>query len=247
VQGVGGLGRYMEERVDLEEAMNEMIEKKIMTVKEVGDALGVSTEDLLDVLCDKNIVHGKLDELSELSVRDLITAYHTEYRCANESFATLYANNKKLKECINFLKEKMGHLDEIIKNQEALINIAEIYTRINTRKSDENYGFTGFKQKDYDKNSGFVYIAKQKNETDIYKIGVTKNITQREKAFSVGNAFIEIVATKRTSYPYRLEHLLHNIFKNSNISGEWFKLSEDDLIFLIKELEFNKLIEQGEQ
>ncbi|GHU49471.1 hypothetical protein FACS1894200_08140 [Spirochaetia bacterium] len=79
----------------------------------------------------------------------------------------------------------------------------------------------------------FVYIAKQLNESGIYKIGVSKDITQREKTFKCGNLFVQIVATLETPNPYNIENNLHKYYSHSQIGGEWFYLSEDDIQFLV--------------
>ena len=86
---------------------------------------------------------------------------------------------------------------------------------------------------------GFVYIAKQINESDIYKIGCTKDITKRLKTFKVGNAFVEMVASKKTSERYKNESFLHKYFASKRVNGEWFKLDTDDLKLFSDIFDFN--------
>ena len=97
-----------------------------------------------------------------------------------------------------------------------------------------------------EKKEGFVYIAKQLNETDVYKIGVTNNIQKRGKTFRTGNAFVEMIASKKTSDYLFLEKRLHETYKNQRFSGEWFKLNKDDLTSIISSWGFNLCLDSKE-
>jgi hypothetical protein len=90
---------------------------------------------------------------------------------------------------------------------------------------------------------GFVYVASQTNEKGVYKIGVTESITDREKRLSTGNAFIRFIATIKSENAYALENSLHKYFSGKRIKGEWFRLSADDLEFLINVCGFNYFVE----
>jgi hypothetical protein len=87
--------------------------------------------------------------------------------------------------------------------------------------------------------TGFVYIAKQLNESDIYKIGASKNVQQREKTFRIGNIYVEIIATKNSNKPFEQELLLHKLFKIYHIKGEWYRIPQDIFDKLIKYFSFN--------
>ena len=77
----------------------------------------------------------------------------------------------------------------------------------------------------------FVYI--QKEETDIenvYKIGVTNNLTVRNKQFLTGNSNdILIVKSFLSNYPYKIEAALLKKYKHKNKNRDWFYLDDDDL------------------
>lgn len=88
---------------------------------------------------------------------------------------------------------------------------------------------------------GFVYIGKQLNEKGLYKIGMTKNLSNRLSTFKCGNCFIEFIMTKYTNNPSFLEKKLHTIFKNRNFKREWYKLDDDDFE-LLSEFGFNYCI-----
>lgn len=82
------------------------------------------------------------------------------------------------------------------------------------------------------KGIGYIYLIKSRYG---YKIGKSKNIKQRNKLFSIKMPFeFDYVFKKKCSDYHNLEIRLHEMFKDKNINGEWFQLSEDD-IKLIKE------------
>lgn len=85
----------------------------------------------------------------------------------------------------------------------------------------------------------FVYIAKQTNENNIYKIGRTKDLETREKTFQVGNIFVNLIAYRNVKDSVRAENYLHNFFSKKRIMGEWFELNELDLEILTNLFGFN--------
>lgn len=90
---------------------------------------------------------------------------------------------------------------------------------------------------------GFVYLIKDVyNNT--YKIGVTKGDPQtRLKKLQTGNSCkLEIKYLYECEYPYRLESMLHNHYKEYQEMNEWFRLENPDE-FLDKCLEFSNIIE----
>ena len=38
-----------------------------------------------------------------------------------------------------------------------------------------------------------------------------------------------MIHTVETEYPFRLETMLHNKFKDKKVHGEWYSLSQDDI------------------
>ena len=77
---------------------------------------------------------------------------------------------------------------------------------------------------------GYVYLICDPNQ-NAYKIGVTRNIVQnRLKKLQTGNsAELHIIHIIETKYPFRLETLLHNNYKDKKIYGEWYALTSDDI------------------
>jgi len=82
---------------------------------------------------------------------------------------------------------------------------------------------------------GNIYII-QAGNLDIYKIGVTKNISERLKQLQTAS-FLElnVIKIRETSKYDSIERYLHKTLKEWNIRGEWFKLS-NDMIIVIKKL-----------
>ncbi len=78
---------------------------------------------------------------------------------------------------------------------------------------------------------GYVYIIGEIGKEGRYKIGSTKakNVNKRLKQLQTGNSSeLFIKESYETEHPFKLEKMLHNHFKSSNLIGEWFELSESD-------------------
>lgn len=78
---------------------------------------------------------------------------------------------------------------------------------------------------------GYVYLIGEKDNIGKYKIGSTKakDINKRLKQLQTGNSSeLYIKHCYETEHPFKLEKMLHNHFKSSNLIGEWFELSESD-------------------
>lgn len=74
-----------------------------------------------------------------------------------------------------------------------------------------------------------VYVV-QIRGTNKCKIGKTKRIKKRIKELRTGNPeAIDLKVFMITRDASKLEKILHNEFKNQNIGGEWFSLSEENL------------------
>jgi len=82
------------------------------------------------------------------------------------------------------------------------------------------------------KKVGYVYVIRC---NDFYKIGKANNVKSRLEALQTATPYaLELILTFKTKYPLRLESHLHYHFRNQNVRGEWFTLSDNDLK-LIKE------------
>ena len=78
---------------------------------------------------------------------------------------------------------------------------------------------------------GHVYLIGNREIPGRYKIGSTraKDVTKRLKQLQTGSSSeLYIKESYETEHPFKLEKMLHNRFKASNLIGEWFELSEAD-------------------
>ena len=78
---------------------------------------------------------------------------------------------------------------------------------------------------------GYVYLIGEMDNKGRYKIGSTKakDVNKRLKQLQTGNSSeLFIKESYETEHPFKLEKMLHNHFKSSNLIGEWFELSESD-------------------
>lgn len=78
---------------------------------------------------------------------------------------------------------------------------------------------------------GYVYLIGEMDNKGRYKIGSTKakDVSKRLKQLQTGNSSeLFIKESYETEHPFKLEKMLHNHFKSSNLIGEWFELSESD-------------------
>jgi hypothetical protein len=80
----------------------------------------------------------------------------------------------------------------------------------------------------FNHNIGFTYIL----ESDLgFKIGMTKNIQDRNKIFEVKIPFQWSYKRIFSLERYKdMEKMLHELFESKKIYGEWFNLTEKDLI-----------------
>jgi len=89
---------------------------------------------------------------------------------------------------------------------------------------------------------GFVYIAHTVG-TNNYKIGSTRDIRKRLSSLKTGNPHIAVIATKQSINRKSDERMLHKIFADSRIAGEWFALTGVQLVDAISKYGFNYCIE----
>lgn len=89
---------------------------------------------------------------------------------------------------------------------------------------------------------GYIYLIEDSNN-NTYKIGVTKGEPEKRlKKLQTGNSSkLEIKYLYKCEYPYRLESMLHNHYKQFNELNEWFSL-ENPNDFLNKCVELNNVI-----
>ena len=106
---------------------------------------------------------------------------------------------------------------------------------VNLNKID--YDYSGFETyitnlKEVEDNSGlknqltFLYVMIDKN-TGYYKIGRSKNPEARERTLQSEKPTIEMIFSAESKISD--EKVLHELFKNKRIRGEWFDLSGSDI------------------
>lgn len=76
---------------------------------------------------------------------------------------------------------------------------------------------------------GYVYIVASDGEC---KIGKSCNVKSRMQ--SLGLDYHNVVHTIHSEYSFDLENQLHIVFKHRRISGEWFKLTDDDIRWIVR-------------
>ncbi len=81
---------------------------------------------------------------------------------------------------------------------------------------------------------GYVYLISDGN--GCYKIGKTKQPSERLKTLRIGSPRLEYVALIPTNDMTALETSLHEIYRGARAVGEWFDLTPDD-VMQIKALE----------
>ena len=79
------------------------------------------------------------------------------------------------------------------------------------------------------KHSKYSYVIKDTSR-GIYKIGAANSIKNRLSAIRTANPFVELVFVIDGA---ENEKLLHDQFRDKNISLEWFKLTEKDLGYIL--------------
>ncbi len=78
---------------------------------------------------------------------------------------------------------------------------------------------------------GFVYLISD-DEWGFFKIGLSKNDPQfRLKNLNTGNSSkLSIVNYFKTANFKKIERLLHMKYADRRVNGEWFKLTDDDIL-----------------
>lgn len=81
---------------------------------------------------------------------------------------------------------------------------------------------------------GFIYVIRR-GDTSEYKIGWTADhdINKRCKSLQTGSPEILTVRGHFPTSSQKTEKVIHNIFKKQHISGEWFYLTEDQVVNLL--------------
>jgi hypothetical protein len=130
---------------------------------------------------------------------------------------------------------------ELTSKQRMLIELYEAWMAVGIQKNENVY--SGNKTKKME--AGFVYIMHVFG-TDFYKIGMTKNIDTRERQLKTGNHNLRCIATTISQNPRSMESLIHSIYADNNVGGEFFEFSTEELERIITEFSFSRAI-RGEE
>jgi len=91
-----------------------------------------------------------------------------------------------------------------------------------------------------ERNIGFVYLAWLET-TEYYKMGRSR--TPKTRFLGMTQMPVDIVMLHKipTNFMVYLERDLHERFAEKRVRGEWFKLTDDDLVYVtsIKEMQYN--------
>lgn len=88
------------------------------------------------------------------------------------------------------------------------------------------------------KKRGYVYIGKTTNKSGEYKIGSSRNIIERERTLKIGNPFFSILYVMESMDCLKSEREVQRKFNDKKISGEWFCLSNEDMMKMFSQYKF---------
>lgn len=209
-----------------------------MTIKELSDFCGKNKSTIgrwiQKASCKQETFLPKLPEYCADILQDCPDGLALDDLC------TYVRNNPSCKDSvlvnlISFWQLFSDATIAIIQNK----NIPDIHHQNLNDTCKESFFSDERKKQNSKKKNGFVYIAKQLNEDNLYKIGCTNNISKRTGTFKTGNCFVEIVASKRVEDKYYSEHWFHQYFNSKHYKNEWYKLSDEDIEMLLKIFDFN--------
>jgi hypothetical protein len=81
--------------------------------------------------------------------------------------------------------------------------------------------------------AGYVYIIQCENHS-LYKIGVAANVESRRQLLQIGCPFeLRTVEFSKCRDPYATEELLHEMVGKHRVRGEWFRLTDAQLLPVI--------------
>lgn len=93
-----------------------------------------------------------------------------------------------------------------------------------------------------------IYLIQQE-ETNLFKIGISKNPEKRIKDLQIGSGIkLTLIHTFETKFSYKLESSLHAYYRSKLIQPEWFVFTiedKDNFLCVCDKLENNlKVLEQ---
>lgn len=100
---------------------------------------------------------------------------------------------------------------------------------INSRMQREVQTLINFEE-DCIKKEDYLYIIKS---NDLYKIGYTTNLKSRLNDYKVHFGLVELIYVYKGYNCYDLESIIHNLVEDKNHRGEWFSLTETDVVTIV--------------
>ncbi len=83
----------------------------------------------------------------------------------------------------------------------------------------------------------YVYLISD-SKSYIYKIGISSNPIKRLKSLQTGNdKTLKLIKKVLCENYSKVETTLHNKYNHLKINGEWFELSEEDILNFEKDCE----------
>ena len=77
---------------------------------------------------------------------------------------------------------------------------------------------------------GFIYLIRENNDSNNYKIGSAKQIGTRIKGLQTGNPDeLILIKSFSTKNRFKLEHMLHRHYYDKRGLGEWFVFEKNDV------------------
>lgn len=118
----------------------------------------------------------------------------------------------------------------------------EIHEILDVSKSTVYNSISKIQQKGYlttiVENVGYIYLAFDEN-TGLYKIGFSRKPNLREKTLQSEKPTIKFIICKNGTI--KDETKLHRVYKEKKIRGEWYGLTNDDVVEIIKAFNQSKL------
>lgn len=85
-------------------------------------------------------------------------------------------------------------------------------------------------EEDFKKAKDYLYIIKSNG---LYKIGYTTNLKSRLNDYKVHFGLVELIYVYKGYDCYDLESIIHNLVEDKNHRGEWFSLTETDIVTIV--------------
>ena len=168
-------------------------------------------------------VKSKRDEVKKLVAELSIVKQEKCNLCNVELTTTVMEIIKKTKATNNMVCEELSSsINKIIKEDSLHISGCALRKKVSRTLN--------IKEK-----RSCLYLIRS-GDSLIYKIGITSNFKDRIHDLQVGNPellnVIKIIYTTNYSEALSLEKFLHNKFNDKHCRGEWFKLDDNDVVYI---------------